>query len=67
MPGKLLQNETMLCPASAEYNICTWSLPAFLKQDQVTEKAPKLNGDCDCGHKLELWALRITVPDGDLQ
>lgn len=62
MPGKLLQNEIVLWPALNEYNICRWSLPAFLKAGKNDRKITKTNTDYNYRHKLELCALRVSMP-----
>lgn len=64
MPGKLLQNEIFLWPVLTEYNICRWSLPAFLKAGSNDRKITKTKTDCNHRHKLELCVLRISMSIG---
>lgn len=66
MPGKLLQNQIILWPALAEYNIHRWFLPASLKAGTNDRKITKTDTDCNYRHNLAPCALRISMPVGGL-
>lgn len=64
MSGKLLKNQIILWPASAEYYVHRWFLPASLKAGKNDRKITKTNTDCNYRHSLEPCALRISMPVG---
>lgn len=59
-----MKNQIILWPASAEYYVHRWFLPASLKAGKNDRKITKTNTDCNYRHSLEPCALRISMPVG---